>query len=594
MSDIASKLTQVREQMEKLGLDALIVPRADEYLGEYIPAYNERLRWISDFTGSAGMVIVLKDRAAIFVDGRYTVQVRQQVNENLFDIFHLIKDPQPEWLSQQLKAGAKVGFDSRTVTPAWYEQCSETLADANIQLLDTEVNLIDLCWHDRPKPIVNKALLLDKAFTGMASTDKRDKIAQLIRDKQADAALIFAADSCNWLLNIRGRDIPSLPIILGIAVLHSNGNMVFHCNINKLPAGIEQHVGIGVTFKEESELSDTLNLLAGKQVIVDTDTANAWCMLKLRQVGARIIESADPVIEPKACKNRVEIQGFKQAHIRDAAAEVEFLCWLDKIVAEGQRPDEASLSNYLFNCRARQKFFVEVSFDTISAAGSNAAMCHYNHVDGTPAKLPDNGIYLVDSGGQYFDGTTDITRTVAIGEVTETMKRNFTLVLKGHIALDQARFPEGTTGSQLDVLARQYLWQQGLDFDHGTGHGVGHFMSVHEGPQRISPKGNNATLKEGMVISNEPGYYEDGNYGIRCENLMFVTRDEAISSDRKPFYRFEALTLVPFDLRLVKRSLLTDVEALWLNNYHQRVYDTISPLLTDEQRTWLKNACRSI
>ena len=594
MSDVASKLTLVREQMANLGLDALIVPRADEYLGEYIPAYNERLRWISDFTGSAGMVIILKDRAAIFVDGRYTVQVRQQVNAELFEIYHLVKDPQPEWLSKQLHADAKVGFDSRTVTPAWYDRCVEILNDADIQLLDTEVNLIDQCWHQRPAPVVNKALLLDKAFSGKSSTDKRTEIGKLITAKRADAALIFAADSCNWLLNIRGRDIPSLPIVLGIGVLKQNGDMIFHCNLNKLPAGIEQHAGIGVTFKEERELGETLDNLANKAVIVDTNTANAWCLLRLQQIGAKIIKETDPVLEPKACKNKVEIQGFKQAHIRDAVAEIEFLCWLDKIVAAGQRPDEAALANYLFNCRARQKFFVEVSFDTISAAGSNAAMCHYNHTNGTPAKLPTDGIYLVDSGGQYFDGTTDITRTVAIGQVSEQMKRNFTLVMKGHIALDQARFPEGTTGSQLDALARQFLWQHGLDFDHGTGHGVGHFMSVHEGPQRISQKGNNAPLKEGMVVSNEPGYYQDGGYGIRCENLIVVIKDEALSSEGKAFFRFEALTLVPFDLRLIDSALLTEAEKLWLNNYHHKVLTTISPLLDDEQRAWLQYACQAI
>ena len=589
---ISERLDAIREHMDHHRIDAYIVPSADEYLGEYIPERNRRLQWVSNFTGSAGMVIVLKDQAAIFVDGRYRVQVRDQVSTDLFSILHLIDDPQPEWLISQLPAGSQIGIDPRMHTYKWFSNTQKTLADANMELISLSDNLIDACWHDRPAANIKPVRLMPTAVAGRNSTDKRDTIGAAIDNKHADAALIFASDSSNWLLNIRGQDIPSLPLVLGVGLLFADGSMVYHMDLDKSIDGLEAHVGDRVTFKPESELGDSLAALAGKTVWADSDTTSAFAINTLIEAGARIINYPDPVLLPKAAKNGVEISGMKEAHLQDAVAEIGFLSWLDSIVAAGERPDEAALADKLLTFRQQQPDFVEVSFDTISAAGSNAAMCHYNHRNGTPAHLPENGVYLVDSGGQYLCGTTDITRTIAIGTPSSELCERFTLVLKGHIALDRMTFPEGTSGSQLDVLARAPLWLQGLDFDHGTGHGVGHFLSVHEGPQRIGKKTSEFALLPGMVLSNEPGYYKDGHYGIRCENLVVVKPAPDLGHDGKAFLQFEALTFVPFDQRLIVKDLLTADEIQWLNDYHEQVIAKVGPRLEAEGLAWLSRAAR--
>ncbi len=587
---IASRLDAIREHMDKHSIDAYIVPSADEYLGEYIPERNRRLQWVSGFSGSAGMVIVLKEQAAIFVDGRYRVQVRDQVSTEDFLILHLVDDPQPEWLISQLAAGSQVAIDPRMHTYHWHQKTQKTLADADIGLLSLDYNLIDACWTDRPDADIKPVMLMPTATAGRNSADKRAAIGATIGKRHADAALIFASDSANWLLNIRGQDIPSLPLALGVGLLFADGTMVYHMDPKKQIDTLAEHVGAGVTFLAESELGDSLGQLSGKTIWVDADTTSAFVINALIEAGARIISYPDPVLLPKAAKNAVEISGMQEAHLQDAVAEIGFLSWLDGIVAQGERPDEAALADKLFTFREQQPDFVEVSFDTISAAGSNAAMCHYNHRNGTPAQLPQDGVYLVDSGGQYLCGTTDITRTIAIGTASQELCERFTLVLKGHIALDRITFPEGTTGSQLDVLARQPLWQQGLDFDHGTGHGVGHFLSVHEGPQRISKKGNDFALLPGMVVSNEPGYYKDGHYGIRCENLVVVRPAEDLGHDGKAFLRFEALTFVPFDQRLIVLEMLTVEEVQWINAYHSKVIEKVGPRLTAEPLAWLQQA----
>ncbi len=592
MQTISARLQALRAQMAEAGLAALIIPRADEYLGEYIPEHNERLRWASGFTGSAGMVIVLRDTAAIFVDGRYTVQVRQQVSEELFQIRHLIDEPHVEWLAIQIEAGDRVGYDARMHTLEWQREASKTLESGQISLVEVSENLVDRCWHDRPAPVVHPALLLAETYTGRHSLDKRRAIGAAIGEKGADAALIFAADSVAWLLNIRGNDIPALPLVLGYALLDQNGDMVFFTNPEKIPEGFSAHVGEGVTVLDEREASAFLEQQAGRKVLADPQTANAWCQLTLERAGAELIADQDPVLLTKACKNETEIAGMRSAHIRDGVAETRFLAWLDAEVAAGRLHDEGFLSDRLYEFRAEQDLFKDVSFNTISAAAGNAAMCHYNHLNGTPARLEMDSVYLVDSGGQYLDGTTDITRTVAIGEPGAEVRRMFTLVLKGHIALDQAHFPEGTTGTQLDILARQFLWQQGFDYDHGTGHGVGCYLSVHEGPQRIAKVFNGTALKPGMVLSNEPGYYKDGTYGIRCENLVVVTEVGKVAGTDRKMLGFDALTLAPFDLRLVERDLLNDAELEWLNDYHVKVRETIGPYLEGETLDWLQQATR--
>jgi Xaa-Pro aminopeptidase len=524
MEEYSRRLESVRAQMAEFRLDALIVPRADEYLGEYIPAHNERLRWISGFTGSAGVVVLLRESAAIFVDGRYTEQVQQQVSSELFTILHLVEDPHLQWLAKQLGSGARVGYDARMHTLHWQKQAVEKLAGHGIELVAVSENMVDRCWLDRPLPEARPALLLEEKYTGQDSASKRREIAELIVEAGADAAYIFAADSVAWLLNIRGSDIPCPPLVLGSALLYANGEMMFFCDPAKIPEGFIDHVGAGVEVLEEADLAKAFAGLAGKTVMADPRTANAWSQLALEKAGAVLLAADDPVLLPKACKNEVEVQGMRNAHVRDAVAEVKFLAWLDAELAAGRLHDEAVLSDKLYEFRARQGLFQEASFDTISAAGANAAMAHYNHLNAGPAPLKKDTAYLVDSGAQYLDGTTDITRTVAIGDPGEEVRRMFTLVLKGCIALDRVRFPEGTTGGQLDVLARQFLWQEGFDYDHGTGHGVGSFLSVHEGPQRIAKVASDIALKPGMVLSDEPGYYKTDRYGMRCENLVVVQR----------------------------------------------------------------------
>jgi Xaa-Pro aminopeptidase len=581
--------------MAERGLDALLVPRADEYLGEYLPEHNERLRWVCDFTGSAGVCIVMAERAAVFVDGRYTVQVRQQVDEDLFEFQHLVETPHVKWLSEQLEAGARVGYDPRMHNLAWQQAAEKSLSKRKIDLVETEDNLVDCCWEGRPEAPVRQARLLDESYTGKSSADKRAEVGAAIAEEGADAALIFAADSVAWLLNIRGRDIPSLPLVLGFAVLYRDGRLMFFTNPDKIPDGFSAHVGEGVSVHPEAEAPGAFEALGGRKVMADPNTANAWCQLSLQRAGAELIASADPVLMPKACKNPVEVEGMRKAHVRDGVAEVRFLAWLDAEVAAGRLHSEGVLADKLLEFRAAQDSFVETSFDTISAAGGNASLPHYNHSNAPQeATLTMDSVYLVDSGGQYLDGTTDITRTVAIGDPGAEVRERFTLVLKGHIELDRARFPDGTTGTQLDILARQFLWMAGLDYDHGTGHGVGAFLSVHEGPQRIAKVSSDIPLKPGMVISNEPGYYKDDRYGIRCENLVVVRESGIQGDDGRTMYEFEAITMAPFDRRLLDVALMTPEELHWFNTYHATVWQTLSPHLEGDDLAWLEQATQPI
>jgi Xaa-Pro aminopeptidase len=593
MNTIAERLAALRSQMLEAGYDGLIIPRADEYLGEYLPAHNERMRWISGFTGSAGAIVVLADRAAIFVDGRYTVQVRNEVDSGLFEYHHLIDEPYVSWIAKQLPAGSRVGCDPRMHSLRWYRDGQQTLAKSDLELVGDTANLVDSCWEDRPAPRIGKAIMLEQHYTGASSASKRQRIAADLADKGVDAALLFAPDAVSWLLNVRGTDVPCLPILQSFALLLADGSCTVFVAPGRIPDGIESHVGEGVEFLPESEAAKSLAGFKGKRVLADPDSANAWTQLCLERGGAELVAGEDPVLIPKACKNEVEIEGARQAHVRDAVAEIKFLAWLDAEVAAGRLHDEAHLADQLAGFREQSEHYRGPSFDTISAAGGNAAMCHYNHLNAAaPGALTPNSVYLVDSGGQYPDGTTDITRTVAIGEPGDEVRRMFTLVLKGHIALDQARFPKGTTGTQLDVLARQYLWREGFDYDHGTGHGVGAFLSVHEGPQRVAKAHNPFALRAGMILSNEPGYYRDSAYGIRCENLVVVR--QAGSAGEIPMLEFEALTLVPFDQRLLDASLLTDDERVWVDGYHARVKAHIGPLLQGDDLAWLQQATRPL
>lgn len=591
---IANRLAAIRSELANANLDAFIIPRADEYLGEYVPEHNERLYWATDFTGSAGMAIVLKDKAAIFTDGRYTVQVRLQVDANLFSYESLTDTPQIEWLCDTLPAGSRVGFDARLHTLAWFENAKATLAKAQIELVAVEQNPIDKHWQNRPAPSSAAITLFSNESAGKTSLQKRTEIGALVKKAGADVALIAALDSFCWLLNIRGNDVPRLPVVLGCALLHANGDMQLFTDLSKLPEGIEEHVGAGVSFKSEAALADTLASLQGVKLLADPNSANAWAQNLARDAGAKLIAGIDPVSLPKAQKNAAELAGMRASHIRDGVAVSRFLAWLDAEVAANRLHDEATLADKLESFRLEDPKYREPSFDTISAAGANAAMCHYNHNNGTPAMMTMNSIYLVDSGAQYLDGTTDVTRTIAIGEVSDEQKKMVSLVLKGHIALDQARYPKGTTGQQLDAFARQYLWQHGFDYDHGTGHGVGHFLSVHEGPQRIGKNLNAIALLPGMVLSNEPGYYRADSFGIRLENLVVVQHCEALKGAEREMYEFDALTLIPMDARLIDKNLLTQGEIDWFNAYHQKVFNTLSPLMSGSELEWLTKATQAI
>ncbi len=583
-------LAAVRETLKEHAYDAFCVPRADEYLGEYIPPHNERLHWLTGFTGSAGMAVILEDRAAIFVDGRYTVQVARQVDGATYEYRHLIEEPPLRWLCEQLPAGSRVLVDGRMVSLHWVDEARRTLQGADLEFVLTTDNPIDRNWEVRPTAQVREALLLHETFTGEASRTKRQRLGGDLREAGLDAALIFAPDSVSWLLNVRGQDVPCLPVLLSFAILEADGSVQLAVDPDRIPAGFHEHVGDGVTVVPECDAQKLLMSWGGKRVLADPQTANAWTQLTLQEHGAELVPGADPVLLPKACKNATEIAGARAAHRQDAVAEIGFLAWLDGEVAAGQLHDEAVLADKLLEFRRRGVGFLEPSFDTISAAAANGAMCHYNHLDTTPGRLEKDSLYLVDSGGQYAEGTTDITRTVVTGTPSAEMRELFTLVLQGHIALDQARFPRGTTGTHLDILARQYLWQSGRDYDHGTGHGVGAFLSVHEGPQRIAKAWNATALQPGMIVSNEPGYYRDDAFGIRCENLV-VVREIDDPAHEVPMLGFEALTLVPFDRRLIDVPRLSDGELLWINSYHARVRDEIGPLLEEaDVQAWLDQA----
>ncbi|TNZ68092.1 X-Pro aminopeptidase [Vibrio parahaemolyticus] len=587
-NDTLSRVNAIREWLTQHNIDALLIPHEDEYLGEYVPAHNERLHWLTGFTGSAGAAVITQDKAAIFVDGRYTVQVTKQVPSDLFEYRHLIEEPALDWIQDNLTANASVAIDPRMHSSAWLDMAQAKLA-GKLELNILSGNPIDELWHDRPAPVVSDVRLMPTKAVGQSSESKRKEIAQLVAKAGADSAVITALDSICWLLNVRGLDVSRLPVLLSHAILHADSSVEYFLDPARLPAEFAAHVGTGVTVHHPEALQSRLEAMSGKKVLLDPAISNAWFKLVLQNAGASVIAAADPCLMPKAAKNEVEIAGMKACHIRDGVAMSKFLCWLDAEVAAGNLHDEATLADRLEAFRKEDPTLMDLSFDTISAAGGNAAMCHYNHENQPePGKLELNTLYLVDSGGQYLDGTTDITRTIAIGQPSAEMIKQFTLALKGHIGVARARFPKGTRGYQIDTLARQHLWAEGYDYDHGTGHGVGHFLSVHEGPASISKKQIDVPLTEGMVLSNEPGYYRADAFGIRIENLELVV--ETPTNGDFPVLSFESLTRCPIDKRNINVDMLTRPELAWLNDYHQKVWEQISPLVDGEVKEWLREA----
>jgi len=578
--------------MKKNNLDVYIIPHDDEFLSEYIPPENERLAWATGFTGSAGTAIIRNHDAAIFVDGRYTVQVKQQVNDDIYDICQLANKPIMQWMKNKLVDNTRLGYDPRLHRVNSINTMTKYLKNKAIFIPMNE-NPIDIHWNDRPKPSTDHALLLDIKYAGVSSLEKRKNIGKIISRNKCDAAFITRLDSIAWILNIRGNDVPCNPVLLSHGILHSNGNFDLFINKSKIPKNFNDHVGKNVKVYDETEIYSTLSALSGKNIQLDFNGSNVWSYELIINASANVINKDDPCMLPKACKNKTEVQGMKNCHIRDAIAVCNFLSWLDEKNKSNELLDEGILSDKLDSFREKLDYFKGVSFGTISAAGKNAAMCHYNHKNqNIPNKLEINSIYLVDSGGQYLDGTTDITRTVAIGTPTEFMKKMFTLVLKGHIALGSAQFPEGIAGQHLDTLARQYLWHHGYDFEHGTGHGVGSYLNVHEGPHSIGKGANNVPLRPGMVVSNEPGYYEENSFGIRCENLILVEEIEKIND--KKLLGFKNLTFVPFDQKLIQKNMLNEMEIKWINDYHSETCDKLNSLVSNKVKKWLKHATHKI
>jgi len=591
-STIAERVGAIRDWLDTNNYDAFIIPHEDEFLGEYLPARNERLLWATGFTGSAGFAVITKSNAAIFVDGRYTVQVTKQVPDSIFEYQHLIEKPLSEWTNQQSNKLEKIAFDPRLHTANWVKSSQDKFGDKT-ELCAIEENPIDTLWQRRPDPFASEVRLMELEQSGVSCETKRAAIAANLKQSGNDCAVLTQLDSICWLLNIRGLDVSRLPVLLSHAIVYSDSSLDFYFDSERLPNEFAEHVGNGVKVKSPAALQSDLSQLTGKTVLLDSSSTNAWFEIQLKQANAIIAQGEDPCIRTKAAKNESEAKGMRDCHVRDGVAMSKFLCWLDKEVAEGRLHNEAVLADKLEAFRKLDSTLVDLSFDTISAAGDNAAMCHYNHNDQPePGVLTNNSLYLVDSGGQYYDGTTDITRTIAIGTPSTEMINQFTLVLKGHISLATAAFPKGTTGHQLDILARQHLWKSGYDYDHGTGHGVGHFLSVHEGPQRISKAPSSIALVPGMVVSNEPGYYRADGFGIRIENLEIVVEKQ--TQGDFPILTFESLTRCPIDKRNIDINMLSKPELRWLNEYHQKVWNDVSPFLEGEEKAWLKQATTAI
>lgn len=585
---ISKRLDAIRNWLTTKDYDAFIIPHEDEFLGEYIPEHNERLLWATGFTGSAGAAVISTNKAAIFVDGRYTVQVRNQVCDSNFEYCHLTEEPYWQWINNNSNIIKKVAYDPKMHSASWLKNFVSHL-NSNIELIAVTNNPIDENWFDRPVPQLSSMRLLDEGIVGLSSLTKRQSVSELLLQKGAHAAILTRLDTICWLLNIRGLDVSRLPVLLSHAIIYSDSSVEFFIEQERVAEDFDKHVGGNVRIIDPIHLSTCLQNLRGKKVLFDSSSSSAWFKIQLDDVDSVVIEEPDPCLLLKAVKNETEISGMKASHVLDGVAMVKFLHWLDSEIDANRLHDEAVLSDRLQKFREESPELADLSFDTISASGSNAAMCHYNHNDQeVPGKLSLNTLYLVDSGGQYSNGTTDITRTVAVGNPTNEMKKLFTLVLKGHIAIANCTFPNGTTGSQIDVLARQHLWNHGFDYDHGTGHGVGHFLSVHEGPQSISKRPNTVALQPGMVVSNEPGYYRTNEFGIRIENLELIVPKQT-SGDFSGL-GFQYLTLCPIDHRCIDLDLLTKPELRWLNSYHEQVRDTLSPLLDVVQNEWLDKA----
>lgn len=590
MSSYEDRLKALRAQLLRDRLDGFVVPLTDEHMSEYVGAYAQRLAWLTGFQGSAGSAVVLPEEAAIFVDGRYTLQVREQVDPAHWQYESVPQTSVAAWLGAHAPQGGRIGYDPWLHTRAWVSQATEALAAKGAELVAVDTNPIDRVWPDRPAPSEARLVVHEDRFAGRSPAEKRQAMADWLTGRKADAAVLSALDSIAWTFNIRGKDVERTPVALAYAIVHADATADLYVAPEKMDETVAQHLGNAVRVHDRAAFADALGALEGKTVVADPERAVAAIFEALEAGGAKVLPLRDPAVLPKAIKNPVEIAGHKAAQARDGAALSRFLHWIATEAPKGGLT-EMMAADRLEAFRKDTGLLEDLSFDTISGAGPNGAVVHYRVEEKTNRRIESGTLYLVDSGGQYRDGTTDVTRTIAIGTPSEEMKHRFTLVLKGHVALARAVFPKGTRGGQLDALARQFLWAEGLDYAHGTGHGVGSFLSVHEGPQRIATfGGGDEPLQAGMILSNEPGYYKTGEYGIRIENLVLV-EERAIEGAEREMLGFETLTFAPIDRNLISVPILTGEERAWIDAYHAKVLQVVGPQLEGEALDWLKQAC---
>lgn len=589
----APRLAALRSELARRGLDGFVVPHSDEYQSEYLPPRGERLAWLTAFTGSAGAAVVLRERAAAFVDGRYTLQLAQQTDTSLFEPRDLVSEGPAAWIETNAPKGAKLGYDPWVHTLFGVEALRAAATKAGAELIACDGNPIDAIWHDQPEAPLAPAVPHDISLAGETSHSKRMRIAEGLKQDGAGAAILTLSDSICWLLNMRGGDTPHTPFVLSYAILYDDGYVDLFMDGRKSSAALAAHLGNDVRMRAPEDFVAALDGLKGKVVSADPSSAPAAVFERLAKAGAVAKRRGDPVQLPKACKNAVEIEGMRKAHVRDGAALCRFLAWIAREAPNGHLT-EIEASEALEGYRRATGALTDLSFNSISGAGANGAVVHYRVTRSSNRPIHRDEMYLIDSGGQYRDGTTDVTRTMIVGTPTAEMRDRFTRVLKGHISLATVKFPDGTTGSALDAFARRPLWEAGLDYDHGTGHGVGSYLSVHEGPQNISKRPLMQALMPGMICSNEPGYYKTGEYGIRIENLVVVTEGRDVPGGERRMMGFETITFAPIDLELVEPSLLTDGERSWLNAYHAAVRATIGPQVDAETLGWLTHATRAI
>ncbi|MSO66500.1 MAG: aminopeptidase P family protein [Pseudolabrys sp.] len=591
-AESGARVERLRAELKRRGLDGFVVPRADRQQNEYLPASEERFAWLTGFTGSAGAAIVLAERAALFTDGRYTVQAGAQVDREIFSIEHLVDSPPEQWLEQNLKSGAKLGYDPWLHTSENAEKLRKACGNAGAELVAVDGNPIDAMWTGRPAPPSGPVSIRDIKFAGESAADKLNRIRAETVKLRADVLVVSDPQNVAWAFNIRGSDVTHTPLPLAFALIRREGRPTLYVDGGKLDNKTRHALEEFTDVRAPDELAHDLAALKGKTVRLDQASAADALTCLVADSGSKPVRGPDPIALMKATKNHAEIAGSHAAHTRDGVALARFLAWLEDEAPAGKLTEIGAVEA-LESFRRDTGVLKDISFPTIAGSGPNGAIVHYRVTKASNRAIGKNELFLIDSGAQYEDGTTDVTRTVVAGAPTEEMRDRFTRVLKGHIAIATAVFPEGTSGAQLDSLARMPLWQAGLDFDHGTGHGVGSYLSVHEGPARISKLGTVA-LRRGMILSNEPGYYKTDAYGIRIENLVLVIAAPAPAGAEKPLFAFETLTLAPIDRRLIDTRMLTGKERSWIDGYHAHVNEAIGPLLDAPVRAWLDAATRPL